>query len=360
VASIRSATPTRHTAGLLLAAVILELLLCPLAPAAQTPGPSTESGRYPTNTLTDGKRDWSVSVRWENDKFGGTDRFYTDGISISLAHTGPSWMDPLANWLPWGHGRRTVGYDITQIMITPEDTLSDVPDPDDRPYAGMLTFGLALHVEQSNNYHGLKFIAGVIGPWSLAGKTQREVHRCLDVELPQGWDYQLENEPILNLTYEYRHKFRLAGQSDGWSVEALPIAGASLGMGNACTQSQIGGLVRFGRRMPDDFGATLVRGMGHLPPPRGTGKLNGSSDWGFSIYGGGLAHLVFWDITLDGNTFEDSPDVDKNFFVPAGSVGASVGNRRCLTSFMYVFWGKEFEDQDDFTRFGSVTFSYFF
>src|SRR5690348_16828120 len=57
------------------------------------------------------KREWAATVRWENDAFGGTDKFYTDGVYLSVSHTGPSWMDPVANWLPWGEGRRTVGYD---------------------------------------------------------------------------------------------------------------------------------------------------------------------------------------------------------------------------------------------------------
>ena len=30
------------------------------------------------------KREWAASVRWENDTFGGTDKFYTDGISLAL------------------------------------------------------------------------------------------------------------------------------------------------------------------------------------------------------------------------------------------------------------------------------------
>ena len=55
------------------------------------------------------KREWAVSTRWENDCFGGTDKFYTDGVSLAVSHTGPSWMDPFANRLPWGEGRRTVG-----------------------------------------------------------------------------------------------------------------------------------------------------------------------------------------------------------------------------------------------------------
>ena len=168
----------------------------------------------------------------------------------------------------------------------------------------------------------------------------------------------MENEPILNLAYEYRHKFRLAGRRDGWAVEALPIAGGWLG--NVLIQGEIGGLVRLGYNIPDDFGATLARGMGYMPPPRWGEGAESRSSWDFSIYGGGIANLVLRDITLDGNTFEDSPSVDKDFFVPAAGVGMAIGNRHSLASFTYVFWGKEFENQQEYSKFGAITFSYFF
>jgi len=319
---------------------------------------AAQAERNPTKVLTTASRQWSASLRWENDTFGGTDRFYTDGVALGITHTGPSWMDPVANWLPWGQGRRTVGYDLTQAILTPADTSRPVPDANDRPYAGILAVGISLHVERSNSYHGLKFITGVVGPWSLAEETQREVHRLLGNEQPQGWSHQLENEPILNLAYEYRHKFRLAGRREGWSVEVLPAAGGMLG--NVFTQGQIGGLARFGYNIPDDFGITLARGMGQMPPPRRAESAIASSDWGFSIFGGGVANLVLRDITLDGNTFEDSPSVDKKLFVPAAGVGMNVGNRRFLASFTYAFWGKEFKGQEDYSKFGAVTFSYFF
>ncbi len=247
-------------------------------------------------------REWAASLRWENDTFGGTDQFYTDGFSLAVSHTGPSWMDPVADWLPWGEGRRTVGYDCTQAMFTPEDTDRPIPDPNDRPYAGILAFGLTLHVEKESSYHGLKLMTGVVGPWSLAEETQREVHNLIGNEVPQGWDYQLENEPIFNLAYEYRHKFLLAGDPDQWSMEAFPLTGGWLG--NVLIQGQVGGVLRFGFNMPDDFGPTLVRGMGHMPPPRRDAQQRSKSDWGFAAYGGTVAHLVLRDITLDGNTFE--------------------------------------------------------
>jgi hypothetical protein len=267
-------------------------------------------------------------------------------------------MDPFANWLPWGDGRRTVGYDVSQGMFTPEDTDLSPPDPDDRPYAGILAFGLTLHVEKDRAYHGLKFVTGVVGPWSLAEETQNLVHDILGNEKADGWDYQLENEPIFNLAYEYRHKFQLAGDRERWSMEALPLAGGWLG--NMLIQGQAGALLRFGYNVPDDFGPTLVRGMGHMPPPRRDANGQSKSDWGFSVYGGSVVNLVLHDITLDGNTFEDSPSVDKEFFVPMAGVGVSVGNRRFQASFGYIFWGKEFEGQDENSKFGTLTVSYLF
>ena len=322
-----------------------------------------QSGAFATDNAADHKepdapkREWAASVRWENDTFGGTDKFYTDGVALGVSHTGPSWMDPFANWLPWGEGRRTVGYDLAQGMFTPSDTKRRIPDPNDRPYAGILAFGLTLHVQKENSYHGLKFVTGVVGPGSLAKETQNAVHRIIGDDTSKGWGYQLHNEPIFNFAYEYRHRFQLAGDREQWSMQAMPIGGGWLG--NMLVQGQIGGLVRAGYNMPDDFGPTLVRGMGFMPPPRREVQSQ-SSDWGFSAYGGSMAHLVGRDITLDGNTFKDSPSVDKKYFVPMAGVGMSVGNRRFQTSFTYIFWGKEFEGQQGYEKFGSISVSYFF
>jgi hypothetical protein len=120
-----------------------------------------EATEYPTNAPTEPKREWAASFRWENDAFGGMDQFYTDGIALGVSHTGPSWMDPVANWLPWGEGRRTVGYDLAQAMFTPSDKDLSPPDPNDRPYAGILALGDAVCGE-AHDYHGLKFITGVV------------------------------------------------------------------------------------------------------------------------------------------------------------------------------------------------------
>ncbi|MCX8156671.1 MAG: lipid A deacylase LpxR family protein [Verrucomicrobiae bacterium] len=306
---------------------------------------------------TEAPRQWTFSLRWENDTFAGADRFYTDGIALSLSHSGRSWLDPLMDRLPWGEGRRTVSYELGQIMVTPADTSLAVPDPNDRPYAGLLFAGLSLHVERDHLYHGLKLITGVVGPWSLAEETQKFVHDLVDSKQPQGWEYQLRNEPILNLVYEHRRKYALWGESRGFSVEALPIANAMLG--NVLIQGQVGAQLRFGYRVPDDFGTTLMRGMVHLPPPRQPREA-GSPRWGVYWFGGGNVNLVARDITLDGNTWRDSRSVDKEWMVPVAEVGMAFYYRGVQAAFTYVFWGKEFKGQNNYTEFGALTLSYSF
>ena len=317
----------------------------------------------PANLSADGvssvePRQWSLSARWENDTFGGTDRFYTDGVSLALIHTGISWLDALADRLPWGAGRRTVGYDLGQIMTTPADTSRPIPDPNDRPYAGILYAGVSLHVDRGDSYHGLRFITGVVGPWSLAERTQKQVHRTAGIALPQGWNYQLHNEPIFNFVYEHRRKYRLSGGSPGLGIEALPSANVMLG--NVLTQGQVGGQLRIGYNIPDDFGTTLMRGMGHLPPPRPAAKGASSPAWGGYVYVGLHASLVLRNLTLDGNSWRDSPGVDRDVYVPAAEVGAAVVARQYIVAFSYVFWGREFNGQPRNSQFGAFTLTRMF
>jgi hypothetical protein len=302
---------------------------------------------------------WSFSVRWENDTFGGTDRFYTDGISLALFRMEPRWLRSWTDRQGWPADQVAVSFEAGQIMVTPSDTHRVVPDPRDRPYAGLLYASASLHLQQRNTYHGLKFITGVVGPWSLAEDTQKWVHERIGSAVPQGWGSQLHNEPILNLVYEHRRKYRLWGDPDGPAVEVLPLANVMLG--NVLTQGQLGGQVRLGYRIPDDFGTTLMRGMVHLPPaPRRQQPGAGQHGWSVYLFGGVNGNLVARNITLDGNTWKDSPSVDKEWWVPAAEVGGVLETRRWQCAFTYVFWGREFKGQPDLSEFGALTLSWRF
>jgi hypothetical protein len=314
-------------------------------PAEKTPAPPA--------------RTWAVSLRLENDTFADSDHFYTNGLGVALSHTGPSWADPLFNLLPWRSGRRTVSYTVNQAMFTPDDTDRAIPAPTDRPYAGMLTFALGLDADQPNRYDGLRLVLGVVGPLSGAEDVQRWWHHVIGDKVPQGWAAQLDNEPVFNLFYEHRRRFRLVGSAEGWGAEVIPVG--SVALGNLLVQGHLAGIVRLGYRMPQDFGPTLLRGMNQLPPRRPTsGGETGLKSLGVALLGGIGVNLVLRDLTLDGNTFKDSPSVDKRWYVPGAMVGVEIGNRDFLATFQYVFLGKEFEGQRNASEFGALTVSFFF
>jgi len=302
-------------------------------------------------------QEWSAALRWENDTLAGSDRYYTHGMALTVAGTGKGWVDPLADWV-WGEeSRRTVAYELGQLMYTPLDTDSAIPDPNDRPYAGLLYGAVSLHLERDHYYHGLKVMIGVVGPGSGAENTQDLAHELITSDRDQGWNSQLHNEPIFNLIYEHRRKYLLYGEDSGWVAEALPYANAMVG--NYLTQGQVGTQFRVGRGIPDDFGTSLLRGMGFLPPPRWTNR-DERAGLGYWFHAGVSGLLVLQNITLDGNTGQSSPEVDRRGFVPMAEIGAGLGNRRLQASLSYVFLGKKFDGQAQDSLFAALNVSYFF
>ena len=114
----------------------------------------------------------SLSLRWENDAFAGTDRDYSNGISLSLLLRGRGLLGGFWDLFSKGDRECFQGYEAGQVMVTPADTSLAIPDPNDRPYAGMLHVDIATAMRQANQFHGFKIVTGVVGPYSLAEETQ--------------------------------------------------------------------------------------------------------------------------------------------------------------------------------------------
>jgi hypothetical protein len=48
----------------------------------------------------------------------------------------PELLGALGNWL-WGDGKRHVGFSLSRQMYTPANTQAAIPDPHDKPCAGL-------------------------------------------------------------------------------------------------------------------------------------------------------------------------------------------------------------------------------
>jgi hypothetical protein len=276
-------------------------------------------------------------------------------MSLALTQTGKGVLGGVWDFFGKAEGKRFATYELTHLMFTPSDLKRSNPDPTDRPYAGLLYLGLTTHLERDNSLHSLKLIAGIAGPDAFASDVQGFAHKVLNSNHAQGWAYQIKNEPVVNLVYEYRYRFALTPRDAAFGIDLIPMGGAFLG--NYLVQAETDAQFRIGYHLPDDFGTTVLRGSGYLPFPQDD---NAHHAWGIYAFAGGGANLVAWNLTLDGNSFADSRSVDKHVFLPAAEFGASLWTRWFQTTFSYVMWGREFHGQPKREDYGSVLLSCFF
>lgn len=159
-------------------------------PVAPPPAPSV-SAAAPRRT---------VSLHLENDIIAGTDQDYTSGFSLAYSLEGRGPLGGLWDWLGNGGGQLVSSYELEQLISTPTDISREDPDPADRPYAGVLFGALATQSVHGSRLDGIKVLAGVVGPASLAEPIQRAIHAVTGSLQAHGWKHQLRNELLLNAT----------------------------------------------------------------------------------------------------------------------------------------------------------------
>jgi len=198
-----------------------------------------------------------------------TDRYYTNGMKISWISRDLSnyrdmvtlpWMQRLIERLPLINDpgeQHTVSVSLGQNMYTPEDKKRTDLIKNDRPYAGITYLALGLHSRNSSQMDTLELDIGIVGRHSYAEDCQTEFHEWIGSEIGNGWDNQLHDEPILNLYFERKWKILQIRSSEGFGFDCIPYAG--LAAGNAYTGANLGGQVRFGWNIPNDFGTNLIR-----------------------------------------------------------------------------------------------------
>ena len=305
---------------------------------------------------------WIITAQFSNDLFGGSDRHFTHGTRISALSPDeavPPFIEDAAKALPLfpADGNIRVTYSLGQEMFTPERIEVRELIEDDRPYAGWTYFGVGLVSENGERLDNLELNVGMIGPASLADKTQIEYHKLIGVQVPEGWDNQLHNEPGVVLYYE--RKWRNLWEArisdlpvlDELAVDVTPHLGGALG--NVYTYGAGGLTLRLGEDLPDDYG-----------PPRLRPALPGSDyfrpdDWfGWYFFAGAEGRVIARNIFLDGNTFRDSHSVDKYPVVLDVQAGLAIMlGERVRLAYTHLWRTKEFREQDAPDQFGTVSLS---
>ncbi len=253
-------------------------------------------------------------------------------------------------------------YDIVigQSFFTPVKYHDSVPDPKDRPFAGFLYAGGSLLQETGERLlENLEVLVGVVGPDALARQTQELFHSAAgfnNANLDRSWSHQLSNEPGIMVTYD-RH-WKVWQQSVvGIEMDVIPDAGATVG--NVMTYAEVGGQFRIGQDLGADYGIARIR-----PALSGTDWFNVArmtSPLGWYLFAGVQGRVGAHNIYLDGNTFENSPSVNKKILVGDFSAGASLfWSDRVKLDVSFTERMKEFTTQKQDDHFGNANLSFRF
>ena len=318
----------------------------------------------------------TVTLYLENDLFGfdNNDRYYTHGTKLSWISRDlssyrdilsvPPWMHRIIERIPFINDPErvpTVSLSLGQNIYTPEDKEQSDLIQDDRPYAGITYLGFGLHSRNRYQMDTFELDVGIIGRHSYAEDCQKMIHDRIGSVDPKGWQHQLHDEPVLNVYFERKWRSMQTRTSAGLGYDVIPHMG--IAVGNVYTGINVGGQVRFGWNIPNDFGTYLIRpGSDSSAPVDDTDPRFFRPFRRFGVHcfiavdGSAVARNIF----LDGNTFRDSHSVDKKPFVVdcIGGIGMIV--HRFKITYSYVYRTKEFKNQKDEQQFGAISVSFTF
>ncbi len=297
----------------------------------------------------------TFSILFENDIFDNTDHDYTNGVELTYT-TAPQdtfdWAVRAARWLPFfaDTGDVRTRYALGQSIFTPTNLNTANPPPTDRPYAGFLYGAFGLVDDSGMHLDQLQLTLGVVGPDSLADKTQLWVHGIIHGQKPLGWATQLHNEPGLIVEYERSIKLIPPKSFLGLVFDAEPHYGAAVG--NVYDYANIGAMARLGFNLPNDYGPMRID-----PSLPGSNFFEPNGAISAYVFGGVDGRAIARNIFLDGNTFEASRSVEKRDLVGDIVLGGAITFRSVRIAFTHVIRSREYATQTTTDRFGAVDVS---
>lgn len=305
-----------------------------------------------------------LTVTWENDIFAGQDGGYTNGVAVSWAYGGfdqftddniAPWINTLTNnlYISTMPGKqRAISYMIAQGMQTGNNIALRRINKDEAPYAGIILWQANLYAYDHRIADRFSLSLGFVGPVSGAKATQRFIHKATSSEQPQGWDTQLKNEMVFQISAE--RLWRLAHAENNFiGFDLIGISGASLGT----LQSDLSGgfSLRFGHALDRNFATASIT------PGREVNPLAGNRDGSaWSMFFNILGNVVANNILLDGNTFEDSHSVALEHLQAQFVTGVAFSVHNWAFLISAVASTRQYETQKNNPRFGSLSVTYNF
>ncbi|MBC7741914.1 MAG: lipid A deacylase LpxR family protein [Bdellovibrionaceae bacterium] len=293
----------------------------------------------------------------------GSDNAYSSGIRFSYVtavNRTPDWAKEIIEWpaLIDPHitqAPKNFGISFGQQLYTPNDIREPALITNDRPYAAWLYLGLTAHFKDVYRSHVFELDLGIIGPEALGEPVQNGYHKIIAKYRAEGWKNQIGTEPTIQLFYQQRQKlFEMYSSEYNKYFDVIPYYGA--GLGNVAIDAHVGGMMRAGIHLPDDFGpkkASSTEGDTFIESK----QVARSSLYAF-IGGRGIG--VAKNIFLDGNTFKSSHRVHKNSFVIETEFGFAGEWNDWNAAWRFVTRSPEFQERKDYNSFASISLTHLY
>ena len=290
------------------------LLLCGLTT-------STSAAETPAEAVN--LRGSEIQIFIENDSFGSSDQYYTNGIKIGggvpAEKVGKLFTRPpnaLLDAITDG-ASNNFGLFFGQNMYTPRDITIATPQPNDRPWAAWLYIGAVAQSVKDDRLHTVEFDLGIVGPPALGRQVQTAWHNLVDAAEPRGWDNQIRTEPGFLLTYLHKRRY---GEISG--VQLVPHIGATIG--TIATFARAGALLRFGQNMTGFGPDGIEPGGAMLKNTRRRQDAGRSQPYEWFVFAGADGRLIGHNTSLDGSLFRSGPSVATRDYVYDFLTGVSM------------------------------------
>ncbi len=290
----------------------------------------------------------------------GSDQAYSNGFKFSYIYAEnriPVWSNHPASLFqkidPKIESEKiNYGLSLAQQIFTPMDTNKKNQILDDRPYAAWLYVGLAMSFKENDVGHFFEVDLGTVGPSALGQEAQNNFHDTIHVKQAEGWHNGLHDEPTLQLFYQKRFRTIMNKHFD-----FFPYYGAALG--NVLLGTHIGGLIRVGIGLPNDFGPSRPSssdGDSFIIPNAGSAVSNKS----YYVFAGARGNIIARSIFLDGNSFQEGPHVSRlpMTYETEFGFGSQIHDIGLVWSF--VTRSPQFSQKNKFSSFASINIIYTF
>lgn len=185
----------------------------------------------------------------------------------------------------------------------------------------------------------------------MAKWSQKTIHRLIGSPTPQGWKYQLHNEPLLMFSWLHEENINKPVQNDyDWNL--IPKLYADIG--TPFTDVKLALEYRYGWNLQNDLmpnkAITLFPGI-----------LNKSNDINYYVFFEIEGDFILYNTFLDGNLFRKNRfDIDKKLFRFELMAGATLNYKDFYIKMSNIYIPKEFKEQEHDQLIFSLTAGWLF